>query len=247
MTYRIMKKEIIETGGLWVPVIIAEPPKPRAVLLVGHGLGVSKEAQLPEIENLARSGFVGIVYDAPHHGDRRDSFLDLMNQADEIHRHDLYLSIIEQASGETPQLIKIFKEKWHLPVGVSGVSMGGFIAFASALRDPGPDFLVSIIGSPDWYSFSMKVEIRDFACPRVSPKDFPEKFKNLKILAVTAGKDEVVLPEPAKEFIMELKKRFPENSGAFQLEEFPLSGHLMREEDWLLAWKKIISWLEKNF
>ncbi len=242
-----MKREIVETGGFRIPVAIAEPQGPVGVVIVGHGLGVSKEHQIPEIERLARAGYVGLVYDAPHHGDRRDSLLDVMNQVDEVHRHDLYLSILAEASREMPHLVDHCRNRWKLPTGVSGVSMGGFLAFSSVLSDPQPDFCISIIGSPDWYTYSVKVKPEEFVCPRHSPCEFPGRFRDLRVLALTAGLDQVVLPGPAADFVRNLKRGFPEKADNFTHKEYPHSEHFMRSQDWDDAWSTIVSWLDSNY
>jgi hypothetical protein len=242
-----MKQTVLELGGNRIPVLYSEISNPRAVMVLGHGLEASKEAQIPELEKLERAGYGCLIIDAPHHGERQTGLLQVMDRVDEMIKHDLYLTILDAAGREMPLILEYARKTWNVPVGVGGISMGGFTAFSSAMRDPGPDFIVSLIGSPDWYAYSGKIKREEFLCPRFFPAQYHLRYHKTPILAITAGRDEVVLPNPTREFVRELEIRYSGTGQLFELKDYPESGHFMRDEDWNDAWQTVIAWLKKRF
>ncbi|MFN7131245.1 MAG: hypothetical protein ACK4N5_04130, partial [Myxococcales bacterium] len=82
-----------------IPVTEVRPAGVRDAppVLVLHGLGASAEAQEKEVRSLAAHGFRALAVDAPHHGQRRDGFLERMQAAAPDASHGMLLQIVEQA------------------------------------------------------------------------------------------------------------------------------------------------------
>ena len=235
-----MERQTLTINGSRVPAVMVRPMEgaparrgnPLVILL--HGLGAAKEIQEKELVWLARAGFTGVTIDAPHHGERRTSFLAAIDaEPPGEKRQAMIIGLVREAAGEIPHLVHFFRDRGHAKVAVAGISLGGYTAFGAVLRDPLPDVLVPLLASPDWG-----------AAP--SPHLHPERFAKLPTLAVVAGKDDVVPPGPCRLLFAALKKKYKKRAGALQLQEYPESGHFMREEDWNDAWERIIGFLDRH-
>ena len=145
-------RQVLLANGHGIPAIgcFPHPKKEKRgkVVLVCHGLGVSKEVQKPELERLAGSGYRAYALDAPHHGERLSGLVKEMDGADQERSNDIFQKIVGQAVLEIPALVSYFRNQEGAEVGLIGISMGGFTAFGSALLEPKPKVCVPIIASP---------------------------------------------------------------------------------------------------
>ncbi len=219
--------------GEGVPALEAtDPDQPkRGVVVILHGLGATKETQRPEIRRLARAGFRAFSIDAPAHGERREAFLDTVRAETGRGERDSFRRLLARAVAEIPQVIDWCMSECRLPVGLAGISMGGHTTFCSLLQQPHPRVCVPIIGSPEYPVASG--ETPETAWPRLP---------RVPLLVVTAGRDTIVPPRRAREFVETLKPEYANQPERLRYLEFPESEHLMREPDWKAAWEQITDW-----
>lgn len=238
----------LELGTASIPLLIARRDVsardcaiPR-VVIVAHGLGVGKEVQRPELERLARAGFIAVCLDAPHHGERRDGLLDLLEASGGPERHERFIAMVSEAASEIPLLINHFRHSLGARVAMTGISMGGFTTFAAFLHEPRPDVAIPFLASPDWRS----PEQRRAGFPPMGPVCNPARFFPVPLMGVTGGRDTVVPPDATVSFMETLRPIYATAPGTLVHAGYPASEHMMREEDWNDAWNRAIAFLNEH-
>ena len=235
---------------LAIPALISQPDniEGNSIVFVLHGLNVCKETQIPDIENLSQRGFTAISIDAPHHGERKDGYLEILNSSSKRKSHQLLLGIIQRQAAELEELIKYYKNVQKKKVAVIGISMGGFTAFASLRQQIKPDLCIPFLASPDWRDpEKLESEARS-PLEIAGPADYPEEVYPTPLFIVNAGKDTTVNSKASREFYSDLKNYYKQQPERLKYIEYPDSDHMMRPNDWFDAWDIVVSWLRKfNF
>ncbi len=243
----IQKLTITPNDSTAIPAITASPEIARdSVVFVLHGLNVCKETQIPDIESLAKNGFHTIAMDAPHHGERKDGFLEYLQDSSPRKKHQLLLLIIQQQVLELDLIVKFYREKLKKKVAVIGISMGGFVAFGT-LRNPNkPDFVAPFLASPNWRDPAKKTGDSFSILERSGPIDFQTEVYPTPLLMVNAGLDTTVPAGEAKIFFEKLKPAYESVPDKIEYHEYPESEHMMRPDDWFNAWDIVIDRLRRN-
>ncbi len=211
-------------------------------VLVLHGLGASANVQEKEVRSLARAGFRAIAVDAPHHGQRRDAYVDRMAEATPTESHAALLKLLCAAADELPAVLDaVTTSDEH--VGVLGISMGAFTALTAAVDEPRLSAVVSILGSPDWTPVRGEVsEEISKLLPR-APVHRAEALAGRAVLFANAGRDLLVPPRAAREFAERLRA-LGSNAVRVRFLEYPESEHFMRESDWDALWVDAVAFLK---
>ncbi len=191
----------------------------NGVVLLFHGLFSNKEANLKELLFLAENGFLAIGVDAPGHGDRPP-----FEPRRDLPEDQKFLDLVLKSAREIPllvdELVRADLVKNAKNLAVAGISLGGYIAYASVLWEPRIRSIAPILGSPCWNH-------------SLSPHRFPGKFREVNLLAQNAGKDESVPYEPSRDFVDRLQQSFCNSeSASFSYRLYPESGHFMESDDW---------------
>jgi len=189
----------------------------KRAVLVYHGLSACKEVQEKELRSLAAAGFLAVGVDACGHGERKE---------DGLH----FLEMVARSIDEVPALVDGLAERFAVAsFGLTGISMGGYVAFAAPLVEPRLRAVVPILGSPRWGEG-----------PRAgrSPHLHRDGYPGVALLAMNAGRDVNVPPHAAREFVHGLARPRAEYL------EFPESEHFMREEDWNDLWTRTVRWFD---
>ncbi|MCA9778661.1 MAG: alpha/beta hydrolase [Candidatus Eremiobacteraeota bacterium] len=227
-----------------VPVLaLYEQSQIRGTVLVYHGLTACKETQEKELTILARRGFLAVGVDAVGHGERRYPDLERRMSDDNSHVH--FLEMVRASVIEIPGLVyelkKVFPD--HGSFGLTGISMGGYIAFAAGAICDDIRAVAPILGSPDWSARSPRPLPEPWQ--NASPHHHPERYYPKALLAQNAGLDEHVPPLPTRDFMERAKVYYRDCPERLQQDEYPHSGHFMREADWNLLWERTVQWFEK--
>lgn len=197
-------------------------PYPGTVL-VYHGLKADKSTHRKELTQLAERGFLAIGVDAHGHGERALPDLAAFMAGD---TQANFLKLVRPTVAEIPRLIERLRALEETgPFGVTGISMGGYIAFAAPLAAPEVRAVVPILGSPLW---------RD---ADDSPHLAPRAYRDVALFAWNAGRDVNVPPGPARDFTRALEKVYV---------EYPDSDHFMQPEDWEDGWRRTLDWFETH-
>jgi dienelactone hydrolase len=218
-----------------VPALVAARAAPeeaaaRGTVLVYHPLGKAKELHAADLGLLADAGFLAIAVDAIAHGERRvaDGWRRFM--ADPM---GSLLEVVSATAAEVPGLVDdLVARGWAAPgrVGIAGVSLGGFVAYAAAVADRRIAAAVAIAGSPRWG-----------ADPR-SPHRHPDRFPPLALLSITASDDPLVPPAHARALHRELEPRYAATPERLGYVELPGETHWMSDAAWRRARDEAARW-----
>ncbi|HEU4962681.1 MAG TPA: alpha/beta fold hydrolase [Bacilli bacterium] len=143
-----------------VPCTCFQPPagdatRPRASLVLLHGWGGSKENYRFFATMLAKWGYLVVVPEVPHHGERgrlpdyfspegyRNYWPTVLQGVEEIGK--LTTALVDEGLAEPGR------------IGIIGHSMGGQIATSAFARDPQLHSLVAINTGGDWETFEQWV------------------------------------------------------------------------------------------
>lgn len=209
----------------------------RGCILFFHGLGASKDVQLPDLESLAARGFLVVGVDGVGHGERRyPDFARRLSQANPEFEES-FLTVVLKTAEEVPLLIDNLTHAGFIRdgrIGVAGISLGGFITCAAVTLEPRLRTAVAIVGSPEW----------TLHLPE-SPHRHLERFDYVRLLSLTAGRDEVVPSHYARRFHRRLESVYSDYSARFAYAEYPDSDHLL-EADWHRLWARTLAWFDEQ-
>lgn len=233
----------IETPLGTAPSLVMSPEDiSRGTVLVYHGLAAEKEVQRKEMTWLAEAGFTAVGVDALHHGERSDGFLEELERADEPDAHYRVMSLVRDSASEIPAILDECSKRFPGGIGITGISLGGFISYAAAPADRRIRAAVPILGSPSWSAKQNGSHPQLQALLAEAPACFPEKFPPCALLAANATRDIYVSPEGSRNFIQRLEQEYRAIPEKLLYLEYAESGHFMREEDWNDLWSHVVRW-----
>ncbi|WP_375765092.1 dienelactone hydrolase family protein [Archangium gephyra] len=228
-----------------IPVLkVHDEPRPGPAVLVLHGLGANADTQRGELNAVATWGMSAVGVDAPHHGARRDAWLDEMAGLGPPESHARLLHAIREAAHDVSRVIDHVVAEGHGPIGLAGISFGAYTALTVAANDSRVRATVSILGSPDWTPREGPIteEIRELM--HHAPVHRPWDCARHPVFLINAGRDGIVPPHWARDFARTVWAWHP----GLHVEhyEYPESDHMMRQEDWDDAWRRSLGFLRRN-
>ena len=203
----------------------------KAVVLVYPGLGAAKEVQRKEMAWLAESGFTTVCIDPPHHGERDDGHLQTLARLNGADAHPGFIRIVQEAIQEIPTIVEYCLQRFEKKVGITGISLGGFITYGAVVVEPRLEAAVPILGSPEWSPKNASNDSAMLKMMELAPVRFPEKFPPRALFASNAGKDVSVRPDASRKFVAHLQQFYSDHPERLKYTEYPESEHMMREED----------------
>ena len=229
-------------NGVDVPALACSKGIGKSVIINLHGLDVSKEVNITDMNRLEDAGFWSVTIDAPHHGERADGYLEIMRNANRREAYLMLLGIIQQEAAEVADFVNYFKSQ-NKKVAVSGISMGAYATYALMMINKEADLFVPFMGNPDFRYIGSKV----YSTLELSgPFDNLDKVFPANLLIVNAGSDDIVDPDGARRFYNAVKPYYEKSPEKLQYLEYPKSGHLMRPKDWFNAWDVFIERLNRE-
>ena len=214
----------------------------RGTVLVYHGLAASKEVQRKECEALAEAGLLAVAVDAVGHGERRYPNFESQISSSQAFHH--MLDMIHRSANEIPAIVNALEALLGTRAGrfgITGISMGGYIAYAAPAREPRLAAIAPVLGSPDWRIGAWP----DDPLLNRSPNLAPHLFAPRALLVLNAGRDRSVPPTASRKFIDELRPLYRDTPDRLDYREYPDSEHLMREQDWNDLWPRVVRWMER--
>jgi dienelactone hydrolase len=218
----------------------------RPAILLYPGLSSAKEVQRKELSWLASAGFLAIAVDNVGHGKRRDPDFDQRHHGPDWHGH--FLRWTYATVREVPALLDALQDflgDGLGPIGITGISMGGYIAYGAAPLDARLKAAVPILGSPDWRPKQPGTPTDEWIVGQ-SPCFRPELYAQIPLLAFNAGRDDSVPAAPSRDFIQALRERHGASPDRVQFVEYPESTHFMREQDWNDLWERAIAFFRAH-
>jgi dienelactone hydrolase len=203
----------------------------RGSILFYHGLGVSKEAHLEEMGRLAGAGFLAIGVDNVGHGQRRYPDYERRFAPERASRS--FWEAVDASAREAPRIIDRLAGQGLCRVdrlGVSGISMGGCIAYGAVVADQRLRAAAPVIASPRYKGL------------KESPHLLLERFFPCALLSQTAADDDVVPPHPARELHEQLGPFYRQQPERLRYLEHAKAGHMMPPERWEVAMQELVGW-----
>jgi uncharacterized protein len=229
------------------PSLVIEPlhSHSKATVLVYPGLSAAKEVQRKEMIWLAKAGFTAACMDSPHHGERADGYLEMLAPLKDAEAHPKFIRIVQEAIQEVPAIVDYFLEKNGNEIGITGISLGGFITYGAVVAEPRLKAAIPILGSPDWSPKKASQYSEMLGMVELAPVRFPEKFPPCALFAANAGKDVSVRPAGSRKFVSHLRSFYHDFPERLKYQEYPNSEHMMLEEDWNDLWGQVVEWLNR--
>ena len=109
----------------------------KGSILFFHGLTGSKETQLLELEDLARSGFLAVGIDAIGHGERGYPDINQRFAEDNPDAYNEFLKVVVTTAHEVPTILDSMIRMRLLnqeKIGIAGISLGGGTSCTPLLR-----------------------------------------------------------------------------------------------------------------
>jgi uncharacterized protein len=230
-------------GEAPLQLIYPDGPGPfPGTILVYHGLGACKEVQRPECRILADHGFLAVGVDAWGHGARGLPELESLLRGPDTHR--TLLEMVHRSIEEIPAIVDGLTALLGPatgPLGIMGISMGGYIVFGATSRERRIRAAVSILGSPDWTVGAKGDEWLLGESPHLRA----QTFAPTALLMINAGLDTSVPPLASRAFAEALAPCYQATPDRLRYLEYPHSGHFMRDVDWHDAWRVSVSWARR--
>lgn len=249
MHIREDRHRVLISSGESIPLLITRDTtrRPGGLVLVYHGLYAGKDGQRKELHSLAAAGFIAVGVDARFHGER--SHPDLKKWLNEGDTHQNLIMLVRDCVAEIPPLLDVLIRdlgEREGRVGMTGISMGGYIAYRAALVDRRLRAIVPILGSPDWSLHTRSTEDPEFReLLAQSPHLYAAEFPPTALLAINAGQDENVHPGESRRFVEQLRSHYQSMPERLDYLEYPDSGHFMREHDWDHGWSRTVMWFQR--
>jgi len=79
-----------------------------------------------------------------------------------------------------------------------------------------------------------------------SPHRHTDAFDRIRLLSLTAGRDEAVPSAHAAAFHVRLARRFDDRATRFRHVDYPASGHFMEPDDWEEAIEESLGWFGRH-
>jgi len=204
--------------------------------------------------HLAKMGFFTVALDNRYHGERKGiSFKEKIITVD----GRLNLVALRKTMNETAVDISTlidhfisFKIVDTTKIGMMGISMGGFVTYASLINDRRISFAVPMISSPFWDDIpedsrvinteTAIKEFKDYAVKN-SPANHYEKFYPRKIFALIGTKDIHFKTKRVIDFYKKLKINYSAYSNNIKINQY-IVGHEVNDT----MWNDALKWLKEE-
>jgi uncharacterized protein len=229
-----------------VSALILEPENgSKGTVLIYPGLGASKEIQRKEMNWLAEDGFTAVCIDPPHHGERDDGYLEALAPLPDSKAHLGFIQIVQEAIREIPSIVDFCLMRFQQNIGITGISLGGFITYGAVVCEPRLKAAVPILGSPDWSPKKSSNDSEFLKVIKSAPVHSPHKFPPCALFAANAGRDVSVRPDASRKFVAQLRQFYELFPEKLKYVEYSESEHMMREEDWYDLWRQVLEWFNR--
>jgi pimeloyl-ACP methyl ester carboxylesterase len=220
-----------------IPVLACYVPGRESgpLVFLQHGYTGCKEMDLQFGMRIAQEGYFVVLPDARLHGERRPPDFQQIFESDFYNR---FVDVIEGTVQDITQLIDYFGRD---EAGLAGISMGGFITFLAAVREPRLKAVVPIIGSPKLLP-GPDTPADQPGLDRFDVIPEAEKIRPKAILVLNGMKDEIVRPDGVMQMDPVLRDLYRDIPERYELVLFENVGHEVTEE----MKQRTVDWFKKH-
>jgi pimeloyl-ACP methyl ester carboxylesterase len=239
-----------------IPVLVcyADDNSKKNLLVLSHWFSGNKEGWTDKMKQLAQMSFYTVALDNRYHGERKGiSFKEKIMTPD----GHLDLLVLRKTMNETASDISTLIDHYvgdktinASEIGIIGISMGGFVTYASLIHDKRISFAIPIISSPFWddipedtnvVNTEMAIEeFKDYAVKN-SPANQFEKFYPRKLFALIGTQDKHFKAERVIDFYKKLKISYGADNKNINISQYTV-GHEMTDT----MWNDVLKWLKEE-
>lgn len=234
-----------------IPVMLCYPKGAEKLPLAFfvHGFSVDKFCNLAEGIRIAQRGYFTVVPDARCHGERKIADFSAHYSPDRFVKS--FFHTVKGTAEDISMLIDHFTGDSRVDtarVGLTGISMGGFVTFMAGTLDKRITTLAPIVGSPDWslmlareQGSTISPEERE-AISKADPAINYERFKPSALFVQNGSLDTVVPAEGSRRLDAKLKKLYSDRPDRYEYYEDPSAGHDVPFE----MMENVLKWFERH-
>ena len=218
-----------------VPATLISPASsgPQPTVLLSHGLSGDRHQLEAAQLLLAEHGFLTVAIDNVGHGDRARPEVETWAWGEDSMMSQ-FLDLVDETAAELPALVDALVAEGlsdETRVGMVGLSMGGYIAYAAVGLEPRISAITAITGTPEWER------------PRpTSPHLRPEVYFPVAVLSQSAEMDEIVDADAAARLHSALAPFYSEEPDLLKRIVYPGSGHVLSPAHARQAWMEAVEW-----
>jgi dienelactone hydrolase len=227
--------------------------KSMPVVIFMHGLGGSKEHDVPRMQKWAGKGLFVVTIDAHLHGERKvpGIFPQGKNLGGLGTDYNIWVhqSAVSHTARDVSKVIDALSARPEVDlsrIGVVGVSMGGSTCMVLAWKEPRISVVVSLIGAVDfWYDVTKTPPGKDQDAKRnalslrvrqlvgsLDPLHRKAAIAPKALFLGNGARDDGIDIESIKKFVKELRPSYKAHPDRLQLLEEPKTGHALTERMW---------------
>lgn len=233
--------------------IFPENAKQLPTVIFMHGLTANKSVDINKGIMLAEEGFCTIVLDLRNHGERieYDDNDPTEVKQDEESKKNRWLNVLLETSKDVLKIIDLTESDDRIDserIGMSGVSMGGFITFTCITLDKRIKAAAPLVASPEWLSFSDVFWLGEYRDSETlekvrlfEPLQNYIKIPPTPLLVQNSIEDSYVKIEGARELYSRLKPLYSEFPERYKSIEYPNLKHATNPE----MIQNMIDWFKK--
>lgn len=204
----------------------------KGTILFFHGLLSDKMGSAKELRSLAENGYLVVSVDNWGHGDRKAGDFNTRFHSKNPDFEKNFIDAVERtaydASIITDRLCETVSHRSRL--GITGISMGGFITYKVLSQDNRFKAGCPIAGCPIWEGFPGSPHLKACNIPPAA-------------LLAQHGEEDRMVPcsgdRMFNEMLRPLYASFPERLAYV---EFKGEGHIMSGNDWYYLWENVLTW-----
>lgn len=227
---------------------------PKPLVILSHPFQASKVFWQDRLERLANMGYYGVALDNRGHGERGGA--DFAEQVIVEGKFNVYevRRLMKETADDIPKLIDYFVKNEEVDesrIGMTGLSMGGYITFRALVIEKRIKVAVAILASPYFNELPKDVQYVDR--PEVlkaletyshknNPANFIDRFYPKALLIQVGALDKHFDVNRVKGFYHELRNRYQDAPHCL---EFVMENDIAHEFTQNM-WKNTLDWLQKH-
>lgn len=247
----ILEHDIVANDQIPVLYCYPKSDKPLPVVIFAHGMFGDKIIDLHRGIVLAQEGYFVVLADARLHGERIvENYNQYFYENDKVVNCKKFLQVIKGTSEDISKVIDNLKDDLRVDlnrIGMSGISMGGYVTFLTLANDDRIKVAAPMLSSPEWVFNTEKIEQDEYdeelkEIIRINnPINNYKRIASIPIIMQNAIEDPTISINGVRQLVQTLNKEYPESKQKYSLIEYPNIGHEVPD----IMIDRIIQWFKE--